>query len=452
VTWYGIRPWLGTVARLVLGAVFIWASIAKLRDPLKFVQAVRAYQATPEWLSKGIGYGLPVLELCVGVALVLGVSTRIAAGVSALLLMVFLVGLIQAAARGLQLACGCFGGGGVTAGHTTYTLDILRDVGLLVLAVFLVLWPLTRLSVDGFLARHDEVPVPSAKRMRTPEGRRRYEAALAVSQTRARSRHLYLDSALGIVVILVTIIGIGVQAGRAKITGQTTANNASPALGVISGSKAPATVDLYEDFGCPNCLNFEKATHALLEKDVAAGKAQLRYHPIAILDASSPNQYSTRAANAAICVSDVSVAQFVKFHDLLYGTYKGKQVQPAEGTAGPSDTSLETYAQKAGVPSKALSTLASCVESGKYDPFVTKATDLASQHKINATPTVRVNGKTVSATPAAVQKAIDAAVAAEPPDPEASEAPASSSSAPASSSGSASVSPSSSPKPSSSAG
>ena len=80
--------------------------------PRTFVQAVRAYDATPEWLSKAIGYGMPVLELCLGVLLIVGIMVRIAAAVSALLLLVFLIGIIQAAARGIQLECGCFGGGG----------------------------------------------------------------------------------------------------------------------------------------------------------------------------------------------------------------------------------------------------------------------------------------------------------------------------------------------------
>ena len=49
--------------------------------------------------------------------------------------------MIQAAARGIQLECGCFGGGGLTDdGNTNYTWDILRDLGLLVLAAFLVVW------------------------------------------------------------------------------------------------------------------------------------------------------------------------------------------------------------------------------------------------------------------------------------------------------------------------
>ena len=66
MTWTSIRPWLSTVARLVLGVVWIWAGWAKLVDPRGFTQAVRAYDATPEWLSKLVGYGLPMFELCLG--------------------------------------------------------------------------------------------------------------------------------------------------------------------------------------------------------------------------------------------------------------------------------------------------------------------------------------------------------------------------------------------------
>src|SRR5205814_845409 len=97
---------------------------------------VRAFDVTPEWLSKAIGYGLPVLELAIGILLVVGVTVRVSAAVSAFLLLVFLVGLVQAAARDIQLECGCFGGGGSTDAGTSYTLDILRDVGLLIVAAY----------------------------------------------------------------------------------------------------------------------------------------------------------------------------------------------------------------------------------------------------------------------------------------------------------------------------
>ncbi len=82
MNWTQIRPWLGTVARLVLGVVFVIAGWQKLQDPRTFLRAVRAYDATPEWLSHGIAYGLPVLEVCLGVLLIVGFVTRYAAAVT----------------------------------------------------------------------------------------------------------------------------------------------------------------------------------------------------------------------------------------------------------------------------------------------------------------------------------------------------------------------------------
>ena len=168
MTWSNIRPWLGTVVRLFLGAVWIWAGLSKIGSPRTFTEAVRAYGATPEWMSTAIGYGLPVLEVCLGILLVVGIAVRLTAIVSALLFLVFLIGIIQVDIRGIQLECGCFGGGGLTAGPTSYTLDILRDLGLLILAAFLIVWPLTRLSLEEFI-RHAGQGVPLGRMGRAEE-------------------------------------------------------------------------------------------------------------------------------------------------------------------------------------------------------------------------------------------------------------------------------------------
>ena len=242
---------------------------------------------TPEWLTEAIAYGAPVLELCLAVLLILGVITRLAAAVSAALYVVLLIGLVLAAGRGIKLDCGCFGGGGSATGSTHYTLDILRDVGLLILALLLVVWPMTQLSVDWLLARGDYVEPPSAKRMRTDNGRRKYEIAVEAKVRAARVRTLFLTSGLGIVVVLVSVIAIGVQANRADISGTLTSANATAATGVTIGKPAPVSVDVFEDFQCPVCKQFEAATSADLAARVKAGTVLVRYHPISLLDSAS---------------------------------------------------------------------------------------------------------------------------------------------------------------------
>lgn len=153
--WHAVRPWLGTLVRLGLAAVWIVAGGAKVGDLAASGRAVNAYDVMPYDLAKVIGAALPFVELALGVLLLVGLATRLAAGVSAALLVVFIAGITQAWARGLQIDCGCFGSGGqLAAGQSpSYGPEILRDLGFLALAGFLLIWPLTRLSIDSWLEK-----------------------------------------------------------------------------------------------------------------------------------------------------------------------------------------------------------------------------------------------------------------------------------------------------------
>ena len=148
-----VAPWLATLARLLLGGVFVVAGVLKLPDPAAAVRAVRAYQLLPEALVGTVAFGLPVIEIAVGLALLLGVFVRTAAIASAVLLAVFIVAVGSAWARGLQIDCGCFGNGGqVAAGQTAYPAEIARDVGLLVVALALARWPRSRFALGSLIA------------------------------------------------------------------------------------------------------------------------------------------------------------------------------------------------------------------------------------------------------------------------------------------------------------
>ena len=147
-----LLPWAGLLARLVVGGVWIAAGALKLPDPAESVRAVRAYRLLPEASVHAVGYGLPALEIIVGILLILGLGTRIVAAISAVLLTLFIIGIASAWARGLQIECGCFGGGGYAEDATSqYPWEIARDVGLLLGSLLLVAFPRTKLSLDGWL-------------------------------------------------------------------------------------------------------------------------------------------------------------------------------------------------------------------------------------------------------------------------------------------------------------
>ncbi|MBV9823989.1 MAG: thioredoxin domain-containing protein, partial [Actinobacteria bacterium] len=408
--------WLGLVVRLVLAAVWAWAALSKIGDPRRFVQAVRAYDATPEWLSKAIGYGLPTLELALAILLLLGLITRYAAAVSAALLVIFLVGIVQAAARGLEIQCGCFGGGGGVSSSTSYTLDILRDLGLLVLAAFLILFPLTKVSVDRAIISSELVPELTPKQRKSEKNVRRYRAAVAAAETELRYKQRYIAAGTVVVLLLITFIGAGVQSGRAKIGSDTDAANASSATGVrVGNQQAPVLVEVYEDFQCPICNDLEQSGLGTdLAAKIKATNIKVNYHVMSFLDSlSGGNKYSSRAANAGYCASDESPDAFLKFHDVLYGKTSGVNNQPAEGSKGKPDSQLIAWGKQAGITSAAFST---CVTSDQHKDLVAGVTEAASKRGVNGTPTVFVAGKRVGSagdtvTVAQVDSAISAALA-----------------------------------------
>ena len=142
-------PWVGLVARLILGGTLIVAGYLKFDELDKSQMAVRAYELLPIPLANFMGIFLPFFELAVGILLVLGASTRIAALLSGLLMFAFMIGISQAWARGLSIDCGCFGGGGqVAPGEADYVTPLLRDTGLTLLAIYLTLLPHTKIGLD----------------------------------------------------------------------------------------------------------------------------------------------------------------------------------------------------------------------------------------------------------------------------------------------------------------
>ncbi|MEX1906770.1 DoxX family membrane protein [Janibacter sp. Y6] len=143
---------LGLLARLVLGGAFLLAGGLKIGNPSGSARAVQAYDVLPFEVARLVGYGLPYVELILGQLLVLGLFTRASAVLGGLLMVVFVVGIAQAWARGLTIDCGCFGGGGqVAADQTEYGTEILRDLGLALCGAYLVVRPRTLAGLDRAL-------------------------------------------------------------------------------------------------------------------------------------------------------------------------------------------------------------------------------------------------------------------------------------------------------------
>ena len=144
-----LQPWIGLVARLILGGVLFLAGFLKVDEPDKSQMAVRAYEMLPIAIANLLGLVLPFVEVAIGALLILGSLTRFMAALGGFTMVIFIIAIAQAWARGLNIDCGCFGGGGTVApGETKYLQEILRDLGLVFLAIYLIRYPLTKFSLD----------------------------------------------------------------------------------------------------------------------------------------------------------------------------------------------------------------------------------------------------------------------------------------------------------------
>jgi len=123
-------------ARLMLGALFIAASIDKIAHPGEFAKIIHNYQILPDSLINIAAIVLPWLEGLLGLALVTGVFLPGAAVLSNLLLLSFFSALLYNLARGLNVHCGCFTT--KITGEPETAWYVVRDSGFLLLGMFVL--------------------------------------------------------------------------------------------------------------------------------------------------------------------------------------------------------------------------------------------------------------------------------------------------------------------------
>jgi len=122
------------ISRLILGAVFIYASIDKIQNPADFAKAINNYHVLPFGLENLMALALPWLELFVGICLIIGVMVDGATILVVLMNIMFIFAISQALARGISIDCGCFSVSSESGGSTIGIQTIIRDIGYLILS------------------------------------------------------------------------------------------------------------------------------------------------------------------------------------------------------------------------------------------------------------------------------------------------------------------------------
>ena len=185
--------------------------------------------------------------------------------------------------------------------------------------------------------------------------------------------------------------GIKIGAGLKAFTADQTPT-ADSSVTPVAGKTAP-NIKIYLDFQCPICNLFEDGNSEQLRSWVETGAATVEYHPVSFLDGrGSPNTYSSRAANAAICVANYSPNNFFDYVDVLFTN------QPAEGTPGPENPELISRVKEVGAANQ--DKIAQCINDKAYATWVSDTTTAALTKKLpgtdinmQGTPTILVNGQ-----------------------------------------------------------
>lgn len=229
-------------------------------------------------------------------------------------------------------------------------------------------------------------------------------AVAARKETRRRATAIVAAVAATLVVIVGA--GILILSAQHEQKAKTEAASAPPA-NLVNGSilvgnpNAKVTIELWQDFQCPVCKDFETLNADQLAAWAADGTAKLEYRPVAILDRYSSTRYSTRALNAAAAVFNADPTVFVKYQSLLYAN------QPKENSAGLPDSTLIDLAVEAGAQ---RADVESAITGQKFKGWTVSVTDVFSKRGLNGTPTIIVNGKQIEDwSPAKLKAAVEAA-------------------------------------------
>lgn len=146
----------------------------------------------------------------------------------------------------------------------------------------------------------------------------------------------------------------------------------------LGSDDAPVTIDLYEDYSCPHCADYEVAVGATMLALVAKGDAVVNYHPIRIV-----TDYGVAAGSASTCVAAKDSQNWPDFHTALYANH-------SQGSDGWRASDFANFAKVKGITDEAA---LDCIKKGVYEDWIMSNTSASRDAGVSGTPTLFINGK-----------------------------------------------------------
>jgi putative oxidoreductase len=128
--------------RLYLAGVLFYAAWPKLMDPQGFAKAITNYRLVLPFIGQNYVYPMamfiPALEAILGIGLLFARAKRASSFLTAGLLALFTVLILQAVLRGLNIDCGCFGSSDISQAEAAKVgwTRIAEDIAWFLMAMF----------------------------------------------------------------------------------------------------------------------------------------------------------------------------------------------------------------------------------------------------------------------------------------------------------------------------
>jgi len=195
---------------------------------------------------------------------------------------------------------------------------------------------------------------------------------------------------IGMIAFVLVVTGVFIYFDKKPVTNSATPASISKAdgSGLVFNPELKNQIDIWEDFQCPACRDFEAVNSEYIKKVIKEKKAKVVFHPLTFIGERSSLGFneSIIAANASACAMDEG--KFVEMHEILF------QNQAASENSGKF---TKEYMVSLGLKIGATSAkFQDCVTEGNYALWTESSASYAAVKNVNSTPTVSVNGKELS--------------------------------------------------------
>lgn len=222
---------------------------------------------------------------------------------------------------------------------------------------------------------------------------RRAKIEAATPKSRGGANRIVVATVVAVLAIAAIVGGVIIadQNRQAEVSkgGSSLPTGASAmGAGLVANPSAPAnvpTLDIWADFQCPACKQFEDAFGNQVNEMAQNNEIRLRVHVLSFLDKNLGNDSSNRSANAGFCAADQDA--FLPFFRGIYA------IQPAQEGQGYTDAQLKQVAQASGINGAGIDRWQKCYDAREHNQYVESVQTQSAKDGVNSTPTIKLDGK-----------------------------------------------------------